>query len=158
MIDITALTYIHTALSFIGLALGVPAVLALMGKPVKPILTTLFLVVAFATTATGFIFPLTGVTPAVGVGLVVTFIFAVMFVAHFVFKRAGWWKLVYDMGIFANVYFLVFVAIAQAFLKVPALYEMAPTQSEPPFAIAQIIAFGIFVQFAKRIVPRSRPH
>jgi hypothetical protein len=39
----------------------------------------------------------------------------------------------------------VFVAIVQAFQKVPFLRLLARTQSEPPFAVTQVGAFAIFV-------------
>jgi hypothetical protein len=38
------------------------------------------------------------------------------------------------------LYFNVFVLIVQLFLKVPSLKEIAPTQSEPPFQMAQLVA------------------
>ena len=43
------------------------------------------------------------------------------------------------------LYFNVFVLVVQLFMKVPALHELAPTQSEPPFAIAQLVVLLIFV-------------
>ena len=138
------------------MGLGVPAVLTLLGSSIKEVWTKLFLWAAFITTVTGFLFPLTGMTPAVAIGLITTLLFVAIAVARVGFNREGRWKLVYDMGIFMNVYFLVFVAIAQAFLKIPALYDLAPTQAEPPFTIAQIIAFGIFVQLGKRVVRVSK--
>ena len=39
----------------------------------------------------------------------------------------------------------VFVLIAQLFQKVPALKAMAPTQSEPPFAVAQGMVLVLFI-------------
>ncbi len=43
------------------------------------------------------------------------------------------------------LYLNVFVAVAQAFLKVPSLNALAPTGSEPPFVVAQGIVLLIFV-------------
>jgi hypothetical protein len=43
------------------------------------------------------------------------------------------------------LYLNVFVLIAQLFLKVPALHALAPTGSEPPFAIAQLANLGLFL-------------
>jgi hypothetical protein len=43
------------------------------------------------------------------------------------------------------LYLNVFVLIAQLFMKVPALKALAPTQSEPPFLVAQILVLLIFV-------------
>jgi hypothetical protein len=46
------------------------------------------------------------------------------------------------------LYFNVFVGVVQAFLKVPALHALAPTQTEPPFKLTQLIRSGAF-QFAR---------
>jgi hypothetical protein len=35
--------------------------------------------------------------------------------------------------------------IVQAFLKAPALKRLAPTQSEPPFQVTQLLVLGLFV-------------
>jgi len=42
------------------------------------------------------------------------------------------------------LYFNIFVLIAQAFQKVPALETLAPTQSEPPFVIVQAVVLVVF--------------
>jgi hypothetical protein len=42
------------------------------------------------------------------------------------------------------LYLNVFVLVVQAFLKVPALKALAPTQKEPPFLIAQLVVLLIF--------------
>ena len=55
-----------------------------------------------------------------------------------------------------SLYFLVFVAVAQVFAKVPAFAALAPTQSEPPFAIVQGIVLLAFVLVGLRAV-RARP-
>jgi len=38
-----------------------------------------------------------------------------------------------------------FVAVIQAFLKVPALKALAPTQKEPPFLVAQFVVLLLLV-------------
>jgi len=35
--------------------------------------------------------------------------------------------------------------IAQLFMKVPALKALAPTQSEPPFKVSQLVVLIVFV-------------
>ena len=45
----------------------------------------------------------------------------------------------------AALYLNVFVLVVQSFVKVAALNALAPTQSEPPFAIAQLAVLAIFV-------------
>jgi hypothetical protein len=43
------------------------------------------------------------------------------------------------------LYLNVFVLVVQAFQKVPALRALAPTQSEPPFLVSQIMVMALFV-------------
>ena len=43
------------------------------------------------------------------------------------------------------LYLNVFVGVTQAFLKFPALTALAPTQTEPPFAVAQLVVLGLFI-------------
>ena len=44
-----------------------------------------------------------------------------------------------------SLYLNVFVAIVQAFQKVPALKDLAPTQTEPPFKLTQLAVLMLFV-------------
>jgi hypothetical protein len=47
--------------------------------------------------------------------------------------------------------------VVQLFLKVPAINALAPTQAEPPFAIAQLVTLLIFVIMGFLAVRRFRP-
>ena len=51
----------------------------------------------------------------------------------------------------------VFVLVAQSFLKVPALHELAPKGSEPPFAIAQGVVLLLFIAVAVIAWRRNGP-
>ena len=53
------------------------------------------------------------------------------------------------------LYLNLFVGVVQAFQKIPALTALAPTQSEPPFAIAQGVLFLIFIVVVVLAVRRS---
>jgi hypothetical protein len=57
------------------------------------------------------------------------------------------------------LYLNVFVAIVQAFRKLPALKALAPTQSEPPFKLTQLVVLVLFVvlTFAAAIRFRDKP-
>lgn len=55
------------------------------------------------------------------------------------------------------LYLNVFVAVVQAFLKIPALHALAPNGNEPPFAIAQGVVFALFVWLGVRAVKLFRP-
>ncbi|HEY1065439.1 MAG TPA: hypothetical protein VGE52_04995, partial [Pirellulales bacterium] len=41
--------------------------------------------------------------------------------------------------------FNVFVLVVQLFRRIPVLHALAPTQAEPPFAIAQFAVLIVFV-------------
>jgi len=57
----------------------------------------------------------------------------------------------------ASLYLNVLVLIVQSFQKIPSLTPLAPTQSEPPFLIAQAIALFAFVVLGTRAATRFRP-
>ena len=55
------------------------------------------------------------------------------------------------------LYLNVFVAVVQAFQKVPFLRQLAPTQSEPPFIIAQSVVLVIFAVLGYLAVKKFHP-
>jgi hypothetical protein len=57
----------------------------------------------------------------------------------------------------ASLYLNVFVLVVQSFVKVSALNALAPTQSEPPFAITQAVVLAIFILIALIAVVGFRP-
>jgi hypothetical protein len=150
------LTIVHTILSFVAIGFGIKATAGLFQGTHSSNWTRGFFATAIAVTLTGFIFPFTGVTPAFATGIVSTMILLAWFLAHRR-DRASAWRPVYVLSIVASLYLLVFVTIAQAFQKIPFLSEMAPTGSEPPFAVAQVVALVIFIAIGFLAVRRFRP-
>jgi hypothetical protein len=150
------LTALHTALSLLALLAGLAMILGQLRRSPNQGLVTLFLVAAAATSLTGFLFPFHGMTPALGVGIVAMAILAVTYLARRSARHSTIAAAVFAGGLVASEYLLVFVAIAQAFAKIPALHSLAPTQKEWPFAAAQGLAFVIFVVLGKIVVGRSR--
>jgi MFS family permease len=55
------------------------------------------------------------------------------------------WRWIYVVCAVLALYFNVFVAVVQSFLKIPAVHALAPTQKEPPFLVAQLVLMAIFV-------------
>jgi len=76
---------------------------------------------------------------------------------YYRFALAGAWRWIFAAGLVASLYLLVFVAIVQAFLKVPPLHDLAPTGSEPPFAIVQLLTLGLFVALGIAAALRFQP-
>jgi hypothetical protein len=145
MFDPTTFTGFHTWLSIIALVTGVVVIIDLIGGRFRPVWTALFLVTAIATSVTGFGFPFTGVLPSHVVGVISLVALAIVVVSLAIFKLAGLWRLTYVITAGIGVYLLAFVAVAQFFLKIPALQALAPTGAEPPFLIAQLVVLAVFV-------------
>lgn len=139
------MTQFHTAISLAALILVLPMLLHLISGRLRGYWTDAFLILALATTVTGFLFPFGGVTPAFATGLIAAAIFAVVLAARFAFRYRGHWRWLYAAGMVLSAYLVAFVAVVQAFLKVPAVNALAPTQAEPPFLIAQGAVLALFV-------------
>lgn len=145
MTSLHLLTAIHTALSIVAIGAGFLSILRLNGRNVSGEWTPVFLALAWATSITGYFFPFVAFTPAIGTGIVALGVLFLVYVADNRKKLAGRWRPTFAAGIVASTYLLVFVAIAQAFLKVPCLKALAPTGTEPPFAIAQGVNLVLFL-------------
>ena len=149
-------TSIHTILSLVAIVAGM-GVMAMLINDRKPNAGTLiFLITAIATSVTGFFFPFTKFLPSHGVGVICLVLFVPALLAQYRYNFAGPWRWVYVLSMAVNVYFLFFVLVAQLFNKVPSLNALAPTQSEPPFAIAQLTLLAIFIWLTWRSVKNFR--
>ena len=145
---LTAFTWFHTILSVIALVAGFVVLRDLLQSKAPDGWTKVFLATAIATSVTGFGFPFTGFGPSHWVGVLSLIVLGLALLAAYAYGFAGPWRRVYAASLVLAQYFLVFVAIAQAFMKVPALHAAAPTLSEPPFAVAQVIALVLFAGIA----------
>ena len=56
-----------------------------------------------------------------------------------------------------STYLLAFVTVVQSFLKIPFLTALAPSGTEPPFAVAHLVVLAIFVWLGWRAVKGFRP-
>jgi hypothetical protein len=151
-------TAIHVALSLVGIVSGLVAVAGLLKSNLRAGWTLLFLATTVATSVTGFGFHRDQLLPSHIVGIISLVLLAVAILALYVFALSGAWRRIYVVAAVASLYLNVFVLIVQAFLKVPALHALAPTQNEPPFAIAQGIALIAFIAIgisaARKFQPR----
>ncbi|MDX3807778.1 hypothetical protein ACXIUS_00985 [Bosea thiooxidans] len=144
MFDPTTLVGFHTWLSLIAIVAGFPVAAGLLHGHTKPGWTGVFLSTAFATSATGFALPAPGLLPSHVVGAISLVLIAAAGFALYAKMLEGAWRRIYAITAVLAFYLLIFVLVAQLFLKVPALHALAPTGSEPPFAIAQGIVLVVF--------------
>jgi hypothetical protein len=150
-------TIIHTLISLVGIFTGLVVLFGLLGGKPLDGWTKWFLITTVLTSVTGFFFPFHGFTPAHGVGIISLIVLAVAIFARYPRHLAGHWRWIYVVTAVIALYFNVFVGVVQAFLKVPALHAMAPTQTEQPFKLTQLVVLAIFVLLGIIAAIRFRP-
>lgn len=147
-------TALHVAVSLVGIGSGLVVLFGLLKNKNFRGWAVLFLVTTIATSVTGFGFPAAHFLPSHGVGILSLIALIGAIVAVYKFNLAGKWRRAYVICSVVALYFNCFVLVVQSFEKVDALKALAPTQSEPPFAIAQLVVLGLFayagLQAAKR--------
>jgi hypothetical protein len=152
-----SLLEIHVALSLIEIPVGLVVVYGMVTGAHYAGWTALFLALAILTSVTGFPLAPFGFDPPRAIGILTLVLLAAAVIALYVFKLSGAWRWIYVVTAVATLYLDCFVAVFQAFLKVPSIHALAPTQSEPPFAIAQGIVLVIFVVLGFFAVQRFHP-
>jgi hypothetical protein len=138
-------TAFHVALSLAGILTGLVALAGLLTRRWLPAWNGVFLATTALTSLTGYGFPFHQLLPSHVIGALSLGVLALAAFALYGRKLAGGWKRAYVFSAVLALYFNVFVLVVQAFLKVPALHALAPTQAEPPFAVAQIVLLFVFV-------------
>ena len=157
ILGMTTLTFVHVVLSLIGIFSGFIVMFGLFAGKRLDGWTAIFLVSTVATSVTGFLFPFHRFLPSHGVGIVSLIVLAVAILARYTFELAGAWRRTYIISAMISLYLNVFVLVAQLFQKVPALKAIAPTQSEPPFLVAQLVVMAVFVALTIAAALRFRP-
>ena len=150
-------TIVHTLISLVAIFTGFVVLFGLLTGNRIDGWTKWFLISAVATTVTGFFFPFHGITPAIKLGIISSVVLVITIYARYVKHLAGAWRWIYVVGASVTLYFNVFVAIVQSFEKIPALKAMAPTQSESPFKLTQLVALALFVVLTFVAAIRFRP-
>jgi hypothetical protein len=149
-------TIIHTLISLVAIFTGLIVVFGMLARKRLDNWTKWFLVTAVATTITGFFFPFHGFTPGIGLGIISLPFLALTIFARYPKRLAGPWRWMYVIGAVICLYFNLFVGVVQAFEKIPALHAMAPTQTEPPFKLTQLVVLLVSALLA--IVAAIRFH
>ena len=137
-------TLVHVLLSLVGIVAGLVVMFGLIAGKRLDGWTVVFLATTVATSVTGFGFPFDHLLPSHKVGIVSLLVLPVAIVARYAFHMAGAWRRIYVISAAVALYLNIFVLVVQLFLKVPALKAIAPTQKEPPFAIAQVVVLALF--------------
>lgn len=155
--SLATFTALHVVISLIAIATGLVVAAGMLAGNRLPGWTAVFLVTTVLTSVTGFLFPFTQLLPSHIVGAISLVVLPLALVALYGKGLAGSWRGVYVIGSIFALYLNVFVLVVQAFLKIPPLNRLAPTGSEPPFAIAQIVVLALFIWLGVRAMRRFHP-
>jgi hypothetical protein len=153
----TPFTLFHVLLSLIGIFSGFIAVFGMIAGKRLDAWTALFLVTTALTSITGFFFPFHKLTPGIILGIISLLVLAVAIPARYIKRLEGAWRKVYAVTASIALYLNVFVLIAQLFMKVPSLHALAPTGSEPPFLISQVVVMAVFIALTIAAAIKFRP-
>jgi hypothetical protein len=156
-LSLHAFTAFHVFLSLLGIGSGLMVVLGMLGGRPYKVLTAIFLFTTVTTSLTGFLFPFEGFKPSYVVGILSLIVLILAIVAYYGRHLAGAWRWIYVVSAIIALYFNFFVLVVQCFQKVPWLHALAPTQSEPPFAIAQLIVLAMFIALGILSVRKFHP-
>ncbi len=155
--SLSTFTTLHVVISLIGIATGVVCLFALLSSRVPPGMTATFLLTTVATSVTGFFFPNLKIGPPVIFGVVSLLVLTPALLALYRYRLAGPWRWIYIAGAAFALYLNAVVAVVQAFQKLAFLKPLAPTQSEPPFLVAQLVVLAIIAGLTVLALRSFRP-
>jgi hypothetical protein len=141
----SAFTTFHVVLSLIGILAGVIVLATFVGNTWRQGWTVMFLVTTIATSVTGFFFQSASIGPPHIFGVISLVVLAVALYALYGRRLAGIWRPIYLGTTILALYLNAVVGVVQAFQKLTFLQPFAPTQSEPPFLLAQAVVLLLFV-------------
>jgi hypothetical protein len=143
--SIAAFTMLHVIISLIAIGTGFIVLFGLInGKLLSP-WNVVFLVTTILTSLTGFAFPNDKVTPGIILGVLSMIVLAIALAALYIFHLKGGWRRTYAITAMIALYFNVFVLIAQTFEHVPVFHALAPTGTETPFKVAELLLLLLFI-------------
>ncbi len=155
--SIPAFTLLHTIISVIAIVSGLIVLGGMYSAQRLPGWTALFLLTTALTSITGFFFPNEKITPGQIFGAITLIVMVPTLLALYGFHLRSAWRWIYTGGAVIVLYLNVFVLVAQLFDKVTVLKPLAPTQSEPPFLITEVIVLVIFVALGLLALVKFHP-
>ena len=155
--SVFAFTTLHVIISLIALAAGFVVMYGMVAGRRLPGWTAAFLATIVLTSVTGFMFPLTVIGPPHIFGAVSLVVLALALYALYARRLAGHWRLVYVGGALLAHYLNSVVTVVQAFGKIDILHQLAPTQTEAPFLLAQTLVLLLFAAAGWLALRRFHP-
>ncbi len=150
-------TQLHVIISIIGIVSGLVVVWGMLESKKLASWPAVFLAFTVLTSITGFPLPPFGYDPPRAIGIISLVLLAGAILGYYVFRLRGSWRWIYVATAVISLYLNVFVFVVQAFQKIAFLQPLAPTQSEPPFVVAQAIVLALFAGLGFQSVRRFYP-
>lgn len=150
-------TLFHVILSLVGIGSGILVVIGMLSANRLPGLTAIFLATTVATSVTGFMFHFASFGPPEIVGAISLVVLGAAILALYSYRLAGSWRWIYVASAVIALYLNVFVGVVQTFQKMAFFHALAPTQTEPPFAIAQGVVLIAFIALGIAAAKKFRP-
>ncbi len=154
--SLSTFTLLHVIISLAGIGSGFIVMYGLLNRKRLDGWTAIFLSTTVLTSVTGYLFPFEGFKPSYVVGGISLIVLAVAIWARYRGHMEGAARGIYISTAAVALYLNCFVAVIQAFAKVPALHALAPTQKEPPFLIAQLFLLALFIGLTVLAIKRFR--
>jgi hypothetical protein len=163
--SLATFTQFHVIISLIAIISGIVVAFGMLGARLMPGLTSLFLITTVATSVTGFMFEtpadaprvIGSLDPAKIIGLISLIVLALAILGVYAYKLVGAWRGTYVVCSIIALYFNCFVLVVQSFQKIPFFHALAPTQKEPPFAVAQGVLLILFIGLGIAAFKKFRP-
>ena len=155
--SISAFTLLHVVISLVAIVAGIVVVAAMLGSKMVGGWTAIFLATTVLTSVTGYFFPADRVLPSHIVGGISLLVLVLAIAALYGYRLVRSWRWIYVVGAVMALYLNVFVLVAQGFQKIAFLNALAPTQSDPGFAISQSVVLIVFVAVGITMVRSFHP-
>lgn len=160
----SAFTTLHVVITLIAIATSFVVMFALVTSKAMPGWTAICLLFTVLTSVTGFMFPISGFTAALGTGIISSALLIAALIALYAKHLTGSWRWIYVVTAVAAFWFNVFVLIVQSFEKLTFLNAAAPMVG-PPFAepvntrfiVAQSVVLLVFVAVGVVAARKFRP-
>jgi len=150
-------TLLHVLICLAGIMSGFVVTYGLLSGKRLDRWTAFFLVTTTLTSATGYLFPFHELLPSHIVGAISLLILPLAIFARYVRRLAASWRRTYVIAVMIALYLNVFVLVVQGFRKIPALKDLAPTGTEAPFKLAQLLVLAVFILLTVLADKRFRP-
>jgi hypothetical protein len=163
--SLATFTQLHVIISLIAVVSGLLAAVGMLSARRMPGTTALFLIMTVLTSVTGFMFDtpaeaprvIGSLDPAKVIGLISLVVLALALLALYAYKLAGAWRGAYVICAAVALYLNCFVLVVQSFQKISFVHSLAPTQKEPPFAVAQGVLLIVFIGLGVAAFRKFRP-